>query len=188
VPTSLPIYLGWSIAAETAGAAVGATTVMPAVTGAPLVKQVELAAPVAGEVVALSQVPDQVFASGAVGDGVAIIPSDGHVYAPCDGVATVLMEDSRHAIGLVSDDGIEILIHVGLDTVGLNGVPFTYHVKANQAVKKGDLLITAALDAIKAAGLELHTPVLVTNANDYVSVEPTTAKTVSVGDTLITVA
>ncbi len=148
---------------------------------------VEIDAPMNGKIIPLSEVPDEVFATGVLGEGVAILPSDGNVYAPCD-AAVAQMMDSRHAIGLVADNGAEILIHVGLDTVQLEGKPFTYHVKADQEVKKGDLLLTADLDAIQAAGKKLYTPVIITNSDDYVSIEPVASGDVKAGDKLITVS
>ena len=142
----------------------------------------------AGVVIPLKDVPDEVFASGALGEGVAILPTDGKVYAPCDAAVTQMM-DSRHAIGLVADNGAEILIHVGLDTVGMGGKPFQYHVKADQEVKKGDLLISADLDMIRKAGLKLFTPVIITNSDDYTDVicVPEAQSTVQVGEKLMTV-
>ena len=152
-----------------------------------LVEQVDLVSPMTGEVVPLADVPDEVFASGALGEGVAILPSDGNVYAPCDGVITTMM-DSRHAVGMVADNGVEILIHVGLDTVSMDGKPFEYKVKQDQVVKKGDLLIVADLDQIKAAGFKSYTPVIITNSDDYVSIKATTEKTIKTGEKLLTIA
>ena len=148
---------------------------------------VEIDAPMNGKVIPLNEVPDEVFATGVLGEGVAILPSDGNVYAPCDAAVSQMM-DSRHAIGLVADNGAEILIHVGLDTVQLEGKPFTYHVKADQEVKKGDLLLTADLDAITAAGKQLYTPVIITNSDDYVNIEPVEGGDVKAGEKLITVS
>ena len=148
---------------------------------------VELDAPMNGTVVALRDVPDEVFATGVLGEGVAILPSDGKVYAPCD-AAVAQMMDSRHAIGLVADNGVEILIHVGLDTVQLEGKSFTYHVKADQEVKKGDLLLTADLKAIENADKKLYTPVIITNSDDYVSIEPVPAGAIKAGEKLLTVS
>ena len=148
---------------------------------------VEIDAPMNGKVVPLSEVPDEVFATGVLGEGVAILPSDGKVYAPCDAAVSQMM-DSRHAIGLVADNGVEILIHVGLETVALGGKPFTYHVKADQEVKKGDLLLTADLDAITAAGCKLFTPVIITNSDDYVNIEPVKGGDIKAGEKLITVS
>ena len=149
-------------------------------------KPVEIDSPMTGELVALKDVPDEVFASGALGEGVAILPTDGKVVAPCDAAVTEMM-DSRHAIGLVADNGVEILIHVGLDTVDMGGKPFTYHVKPDQEVKKGDLLITADLDAITKAGHKLYTPVIITNSDDYTEILPVSGKTIQTGEKLLTV-
>lgn len=132
----------------------------PAITG-----KVEIDAPIPGEVIPLSEVKDQTFASGVLGEGYAIIPSEGKVYAPFDGTCDNLF-DTLHAMGLVSDSGVELLIHVGLETVGLNGTPFKAHIKSGDTFKKGDLLLEFDIDAIKAAGCETQTPVIVTNAED----------------------
>ena len=126
------------------------------------------------------------FASGALGEGIAILPTDGKVVAPCDGVVAQMM-DTRHAIGMVADNGVEILIHVGLDTVELHGAPFTYHVKADQEVKKGDLLLTADLDAVTKAGKKLYTPVIVTNSDDYTDITPVEGTEIKAGEKLMTV-
>ena len=127
---------------------------------------IKLNAPIHGEVIALDQVEDEVFASGAMGEGLAIIPSEGKVYAPFDGKVTMVV-DSGHAIGLVSNEGAEVLIHVGLDTVKLNGAPFTYKVTTNQEVKQGDLLMEFDIEQIKAANCPTVTPVIVTNCASY---------------------
>lgn len=133
--------------------------------------------PVAGEMVPLESVSDQVFAGKMMGDGVAVIPSDGKIYAPFDGVVKTIFP-TKHALGLKSNDGVELLIHVGLNTVELKGKPFTEYVKQNQEVKQGDLLLTVDLDAITEAGLEVVTPIVVTNSNDFVEVVPSDKKTV----------
>lgn len=123
-------------------------------------------APLNGEVKALSEVNDPTFSQGILGQGAAIVPSEGKLYAPFDGtVASVF--DTHHAICLTNADGIELLIHVGLDTVSLNGKHFTPHVKDNDEIKKGDLLLEFDVDAIKAAGFDTITPVLVTNADEF---------------------
>ena len=125
-------------------------------------------APIAGKAVAITEVPDPTFAEGMLGNGIAIEPADGKVYAPCD--ATVdMMFDTGHAVSLVAESGAEILIHVGLETVGLEGKPFTVHVQNGDKVKKGQLLIEADLEAIKAAGLPTITPVLICNTDDYLT-------------------
>ena len=123
-------------------------------------------APVAGKAVAITKVPDPTFAEGMLGNGIAIEPTDGKVYAPCD--ATIgMMFDTGHAVSMTTDSGVEILIHVGLETVGLEGKPFTVHVKNDEKVKKGQLLFEADLEFIKAAGLPTITPVLICNTDDY---------------------
>ena len=128
----------------------------------------EIYAPIAGKAVAITEVPDPTFAEGMLGNGIAIEPADGKVYAPCD--ATVdMMFDTGHAVSLVTESGAEILIHVGLETVGLEGKPFTVHVQNGDKVKKGQLLIEADLEAIKAAGLSTITPILICNTDDYLT-------------------
>ncbi|MCR5008733.1 MAG: beta-glucoside-specific PTS transporter subunit IIABC, partial [Oribacterium sp.] len=107
----------------------------------PLVKKIEISAPLTGKVVPMAKIPDEGFSSGALGEGVAILPEDGNVYAPADGVVTSMM-DTKHAIGFTTDDGLELLIHVGIDTVELNGAPFEYKTSEGAHVKKGDLLMT----------------------------------------------
>lgn len=129
----------------------------------------EIAAPIPGKVIPLIDVKDPTFASGVLGEGFAIEPSEGKVYAPFDGTCDNLF-DTLHAMGLVSDSGVELLIHVGLETVGLGGKPFTAHIKTGEKFKKGDLLLEFDIDAIKAAGCETQSPVIVTNAEDLSSV------------------
>ena len=141
-------------------------------------------APMAGEAVAISQVPDPTFAEGLLGNGIAIQPTDGKVYAPVNGTVDTMFE-TGHAVSLVSDNGIEILIHVGLETVGLNGAPFQVKVKSGQKVKKGDLLMIADLEAIKAAGLNTITPMLVCNSADFSTFNKTTGKDVTNADVVI---
>lgn len=126
----------------------------------------EILAPIKGEVIPLTEVKDQTFASGMVGKGFAVVPTEGKVYAPFDGTCAMIF-DTLHALGLVSNDGVELLIHVGLETVNLKGAPFTAHVQNGQTFKKGDLLLEFDIEAIKKAGCEIQTPVLVTNANEY---------------------
>ena len=127
-------------------------------------------APMTGEAIDMTTVPDPVFASLAMGNGVAIEPSEGGIYAPVTGTVT-MVAGTGHAVGLLADDGTEILIHAGIDTVELNGEPFDIKVAANDQVKAGQLLIEADLDAIKAAGKPATTMVIVTNTDDYKSVE-----------------
>ena len=141
-------------------------------------------APMAGEAVDISQVPDPTFSSGAMGNGIAIQPTDGKVCSPVNGTVD-MMFDTGHAVTLVSDNGIEILIHVGLETVGLNGAPFQVKVQNGQKVKQGDILMIADLDAIKAAGLPTIPPVLICNTDDYTTFNTTTGKAVTNADVVI---
>jgi PTS system sucrose-specific IIC component len=124
-----------------------------------------------GVAVDITTVPDPVFASLAMGKGVAIEPSSGAVYAPVSGTITMLA-GTGHAVGLLADDGTEILIHIGIDTVELDGGPFTPKCEANQKVKAGDLIMLADLLAIEQAGKPTTTMVIVTNTDDYSSVTP----------------
>ena len=144
-----------------------------------------LASPMTGTAKAMADAPDAVFASGAMGNGAVVFPTDGAVYSPVNGTVSMLF-DTKHAIGLVSDDGVEVLIHIGVDTVELGGAPFTAHVASGDAVKAGDLLIEADLDAITAAGKPTATMVIVTNTDDYASVEPTIGA-VKAGEKLVAV-
>ena len=143
-----------------------------------------LYAPMAGAAVPVTEVPDPTFAEGLLGDGIAIIPTDGKVYAPCD--ATVeMMFTTGHAVSLSNAAGAEILIHVGLETVGLEGKPFKVHVASGDKVKKGQLLMEADLDAIKAAGLNTITPMLVCNTDEFSTFNKTTGKDVTNADVVI---
>ena len=144
-------------------------------------------APIAGKAVAITEVPDPTFAEGMLGNGIAIEPADGKVYAPCD--ATVdMMFTTGHAVSLVADFGAEILIHVGLETVSLEGKPFTVHVANGDKVKKGQLLMEADLEAIKAAGLPTITPIVICNTDDYPTFNTFVGKAVANGDVVIELA
>lgn len=128
-----------------------------------------LVSPLEGKVVPLAEVPDQVFASGALGKGVAVEPSVGKLFAPADGTITTLFP-TGHAVGLTTTDGAEILMHIGMDTVSLDGEGFEAAIKQGDTVKKGDLLVSFDIEKIKAAGLPVITPVVVTNTNEYLDV------------------
>lgn len=143
-------------------------------------------APVAGNIVALEDVPDEAFAAGVLGKGIAIEPSDGRVVAPADCTVATLFP-TGHAIGLITDGGAEILIHIGMDTVKLEGQYFTAHVKQGDHVKAGDTLIEFDVEKIKSAGYSIVTPVLVTNADQYMDVVATADKNVAESANLITV-
>ncbi|MDO4536845.1 MAG: glucose PTS transporter subunit IIA [Coriobacteriales bacterium] len=129
-------------------------------------------APMTGECIDMTTVPDPVFASLAMGNGVAIEPTEGGIYAPVNGQIT-MVAGTGHAVGLLADDGTEILIHAGIDTVELNGEPFDIKVAAGDTVKAGQLLIDMDLDAVKAAGKPATTMVIVTNSDDYSSIKQT---------------
>ncbi|WP_214797386.1 beta-glucoside-specific PTS transporter subunit IIABC [Exiguobacterium sp. s5] len=131
-----------------------------------------VSAPVKGEAVSLETVRDEVFSSGAMGKGLAIMPTEGVVYAPFDGEVVTVFQ-SKHAIGLRSHSGVEVLIHVGLDTVQLGGKHFETFVQAGQRVTEGDVLVKFDLEAIAQAGYDTITPVIVTNTGNYLDVLPT---------------
>lgn len=124
-----------------------------------------------GKVVPLEQVPDEAFSGKVLGDGCAIEPTDGKLYAPCDGVIDTVF-DTCHAVNMRSDQGAELLLHVGIDTVKLGGKYFTAHVQDGQQVKTGDLLLSFDADKIRQAGYQLTTPLIVCNSEDYSKMEP----------------
>lgn len=151
-----------------------------------MVKQLEIASPIKGTVLKLEKMKDDAFASGVLGKGAAIIPEEGKVYAPTDGVITALFP-TLHAIGMQADNELELLIHIGLDTVQLNGEGFWAMVKQGDRVKKGQLLVTFDKEFIESKGFCLETPVLVTNSDDFLEVIETKQTEVSPGDCFITV-
>lgn len=143
-------------------------------------------APIKGEVKPIEESSDAAFASGALGKGVVILPEEGKVYAPVTGTVTVLFP-SLHAIGITSDAGVELLIHIGINTVQLNGEGFTAHIKQGDQIKQGQLLVEFDMNKIKEAGYSLETPVLVTNYADLKEVKNTSASSVQLQETLIEV-
>lgn len=148
-------------------------------------KEIMLFAPAKGECIPISEVADPTFAEEILGKGVAIKPSEGKFYAPADGKVTTLFP-TGHAIGITTPDGLELLVHVGLDTVQLKGQHFDVKVKADQDVTKGTLLLEADLEEIRKAGYDTVTPMLVCNSADYASVECKKQGMVEVGDEMIT--
>ena len=144
----------------------------------------EVYAPCDGTVKPLSEVNDDVFSQEIMGKGVAIEPSTGNLYAPCDGTITVCFP-TGHAIGLKSKNGTEILMHVGIDTVNLQGKYFDPQIKVNDEVKKGQLLLTFDLEKIKEAGYETTTPVIITNSKDFNSIQIENKSTIQHGNKLI---
>ena len=175
-------------AAGGAGVASAATTVTAKTGGgvATLVRTEVVGAPVAGKVIALEQVKDKVFASKTLGEGVGIEPSDGHVTAPVAGVL-VTVPATGHAFGIRTDDGVEVLVHVGIDTVQLEGKYFSLDVKQQQRVEAGDLLAKVDLDGVKAAGFDPTTIVVVINTAALGAVSPRKADLVVAGDPIIDV-
>ncbi len=144
----------------------------------------EFRAPVAGRMCGIAEVTDQVFATKALGDGVGIIPSDGHIVAPCDGTIEAAYE-TGHAYGIKATNGAEILIHVGMDTVSMGGRGFTAHVKQGDRVKAGDPLVDVDLDAVRAAGLDTTVAMVVTNADEAGAVTYGEDRDVAAGDTVM---
>lgn len=140
--------------------------------------------PLTGQIIPLSEVNDPVFSSEAMGKGCAVIPLEGKVFAPFDGTIVGLL-DSHHAVGMESENGIEILIHVGMDTVKLGGKHFTCHIEDGQQVKKGQLLLEFDIDAIKAEGYEIVTPVIITNSDEFTEITTEVAGRVKNGDKLL---
>ena len=120
-----------------------------------------------GQTVAMEEVPDEVFSTKMMGDGIAIKPSEGKVYAPCDGKITMLMDRTLHAVGIETEDGIEILIHIGLDTVNLDGVGFTGHVQVGDEVCVGDLLVSYDKPQLEKDGINDITMLVIVSPQDY---------------------
>lgn len=143
-----------------------------------------LASPLTGQVIPLKEVKDETFALGYLGEGCAIKPSDGHVYSPISGKIVSLF-DTRHAITLLSEDGMEILIHVGRDTVSLRGRYFSSFCQNGDIVKTGDLLLSFDLDAIEKEGFDTTTPIVITNNTLYPKIETIAQGNVTAGDTLL---
>lgn len=161
----------------------------PAVTATPApaahaAKDTVLSACLNGTVVPLAEVKDEAFASGALGDGIAIEPIDGELVAPADGEISSTFE-THHAVGMTTVDGAELLMHIGIDTVKLGGKHFTYLVNEGDKVKKGQPLIRFELEAIKAEGYPVTTPLIVCNTDDYAAVVAKASGTVKQGDALL---
>ena len=166
-----------------------AATAAPAPATAPAApaaaaKDTVLSACLNGTVVPLAEVKDEAFASGALGDGIAIEPTDGELVAPADGEISSTFE-THHAVGMTTVDGAELLMHIGIDTVKLGGKHFTYLVNEGDKVKKGQPLIRFELEAIKAEGYPVTTPLIVCNTDDYAAVEAKASGAVKQGDALL---
>ena len=160
-----------------------AATAAPA-PAAPAAKDTVLSACLNGTVVPLADVKDEAFASGALGDGIAIEPTDGELVAPADGEISSTFE-THHAVGMTTTDGAELLRHIGIDPVKLGGQHFTYLVNEGDQVKKGQPLIRFELEAIKAEGYPVTTPLIVCNTDDYAAVAAKASGTVKQGDALL---
>ncbi|WP_373128134.1 beta-glucoside-specific PTS transporter subunit IIABC [Dielma fastidiosa] len=144
-----------------------------------------ISSPVKGNVVPLEKVEDAAFSAGALGKGIAVDPTEGKVVAPCDGTVMTLFP-TKHAIGIVSDNGCEVLIHIGMNTVKLEGKGFEAHIKQGDKVKKGDVLVTFDIESLKKEGYSLVTPIIVTNTADYLDVVEVANGSVKLGDDLLT--
>lgn len=148
--------------------------------------QSDIFAPMTGKIINLSEVDDGVFSEGMLGDGVAIEPNDGKVFAPFDGEVQMVY-DTKHALGLISNDGIELLIHVGIDTVQLNGKYYDVKVQSGQKIKKGDLLVNVDLTGISEAGYRTVTPVIVTNSDDFSEINVITSDNGDINTKIISI-
>ncbi|UQZ75749.1 PTS beta-glucoside transporter subunit IIABC [Niallia circulans] len=149
------------------------------------VRNEEIVSPISGELISLKEIPDQVFASESMGKGVGIIPSAGRAVSPVNGIVKTLFK-TKHAIGITSDNGAEILIHIGMDTVQLEGKYFTAHVKQGDKVSAGDLLLEFDMEKMREEGYNLITPVIITNSADYKQIDTIKERTVSEKQVVIT--
>jgi PTS system beta-glucosides-specific IIC component len=155
-----------------------------AVPSVPSVKSGSIASPLSGLLVPLENVKDEAFSSGTLGQGIAILPEQGVLTSPVDGIVDSIT-DAKHALTLVANNGAEILIHIGMDTVVLKGKPFTPKVTEGQRVKTGDILIEFDIQAIKDAGLDTVTPIVIANGNDFTGIEFAQGERIAQGGSLI---
>lgn len=160
------------------------TTAVVEVEAQPSVSNEALLSPMIGQLIPLSEVNDPAFALGAMGDGIAINPIEGRVFSPVDGVI-MNVPKSKHSIFIISENGSEILIHVGIDTVKLKGEHFNVSVTTGQQVNAGDLLIEFDLNMIKQRGYEVITPVIITNSSSYTKIEKTEFKEINIGEQIL---
>jgi PTS system beta-glucosides-specific IIC component len=151
-----------------------------------LVKKEIVASPLKGEVIPLAEVKDEAFSTGVLGKGVAVEPTEGKVISPINGTV-ISVVDTGHAIGITSDTGAEIIIHIGMDTVELKGKYFNTKVNQGDIIKIGEILIEFDIEAIKKEGYVLTTPIVVTNSDSYLDIIATDKKNVDYKDDLITI-
>ena len=137
-----------------------------------------------GTVVDLEDVEDDVFSQKILGEGIAVEPSEGKLYAPCDGKVDSVF-DTKHAVNILSSDGAEVLLHIGIDTVKLGGKHFESHVSDGQEIKKGDLLITFDIEAIKVEGYKVTTPLIIGNTDDYSAIAAAAQGKISAGSKIL---
>jgi sugar PTS system EIIA component len=145
---------------------------------------VSIIAPLTGKVIPLEEVPDPVFSQKMMGDGVAITPSEGKVTSPVDG-EIIQVFPTKHAIGIKAKNGAEILIHIGLDTVNMNGEGFTTHIQEGKKVKTGDLLVTYDLELVKEKARSIVTPIIITNSDQMTTTDKQEGSEVTSGDHVI---
>lgn len=148
------------------------------------VQNENILSPANGDIIPLSSIQDEVFSSEAMGKGVAIHPNEGRMYAPANGLVTTLFK-TKHAIGIKTDNGAEVLIHIGMDTVQLDGEFFEAHIEQGDKVKAGDLLVEFDINKIEEAGYSVTTPIVITNTNEYDRVETVSDDTITKEDVLI---
>lgn len=150
------------------------------------IKTIMLGAHMNGKALPLCEVQDEAFASGALGDGVAIEPAEGKLFAPADGEVALVFA-TKHAVGMTTEDGVELILHIGIDTVKLNGEHFEAHVEPGQQVKKGDLLVSFDMEAIKEAGYLCTTPMIISNTDDYKEINAIPAGEIKAGQDILEV-
>ena len=146
-----------------------------------VLKSIQLIAPVSGKMLTIEEVPDPVFSQKMMGDGVAFEPQEGKIVAPADG-EIIQVFPTKHAIGIKAVNGAEILIHIGLETVGMKGEGFTVNVSEGKKVKQGDVLVTVDLNLVKEKASSIVTPMIITNLNDMQSIEKSSLSSVIAGE------
>ena len=147
-------------------------------------KEIHISSPVDGICVQISEVSDPTFGEEIIGKGVAIRPSNGRIVSPVDGEISTIFP-TGHAVGITTADGVELLIHIGLDTVALKGEHFSAHVSSGDKVKKGDLLVEVDMEAVKEKGYDTITPVIICNTPDFASIDGIIDNEVKAGDDIM---